>query len=167
LIVDYWRAVGVELRIENVDGTLLNTRVEANDFDLAVDTGEYGYLDAIVDPRYFFPSFLSGASYAPLWYRWYAGTEPSEEPPEPMRRQMSLYREELQSATEPEEQYAVMRRIVEIARDQFWTMGISLPPDAYGIVRNDFHNVPDSMWEASRYPTPGPTNPCQYFIEEA
>ncbi len=165
LIAGHWEKVGIRLNVSNVDGTLLDTRVESNDFDIAVDTGEYGYLDAIVDPRYFFPSYLSGASYAPLWYRWYVGEKPNEEPPEAMRRQMSLYRNELQAEKDAEGQYKVMAQIVEIARDEFWTMGISLPPPSYGIVRNDFHNVPTSMWEASRYPTPGPSMPCQWFTE--
>ncbi|MBE1609306.1 ABC transporter substrate-binding protein [Actinopolymorpha pittospori] len=165
LIVDQWAKIGIRLRVANMDGTLFDSRVEANDFDLAVDTGEYGYVDAIVDPRYFFPSYLSGASYAPLWYRWYADDKPSEPPPPAMQRQMSLYRNELQAEKDPEGQGRVMAQIVEIARDEFWTMGISLPPDSYGIVRNDFHNVPKTMWEASRYPTPGPSMPCQYFSE--
>ncbi len=167
LIVEHWARVGIRLRIANMDGTLYDTRVEANEFDLAVDTGDYGYLDAIVDPRYFFPSYLSGASYAPLWYRWYAGEKPSEVPPPAMRRQMSLYRNELQAEKDAEGQYKVMAEIVKIARDEFWTMGISLPPDSYGILRNDFHNVPKTMWEASRYPTPGPSMPCQYFSERS
>lgn len=165
LIRETWAKVGITLNVNNMDGTLYDERVQANEFDLAVDTGQLGYLDAMVDPRQFFPSYLSGASMAPLWYRWYAGLEPSEEPPEPMKQQVSLYRDELLTTSDQQRQVEVMREIVAIARDQFWTMGISLPANPYAIVKNNFHNVPADMWEAFRYPTPGPTNICQYFLD--
>lgn len=165
MIVEDWAEIGIRLRVENIDGTLFDTRVEANNYDFAVDTGEYGYIDGVVDPRYYFPSFLSGASYAVLWYRWYAGTTPAEEPPEAMRRQMALYRDELQSKITAEDQYAVMKQIVTIAKEEFWLLGTSLPANSYGIVRNDLHNVPDTMWEASRYPTPGPSVPAQWYTD--
>jgi peptide/nickel transport system substrate-binding protein len=36
----------------------------------------------------------------------------------------------------------------------------------YGIRKNNLKNVPDSMWEAAVYPTPGPSNPAQYYFED-
>jgi peptide/nickel transport system substrate-binding protein len=105
-----------------------------------------------------------GNRYAPLWNNWYIGAGETDEPPEPMKQEMQIYREEVQTAVDSERQHAAMAEIVQIAKEEFWIMGISLPPNGYAIVRNDFHNVPESMWEAARYPTPGPSNPCQYII---
>jgi peptide/nickel transport system substrate-binding protein len=38
-------------------------------------------------------------------------------------------------------------------------------PTGYGIVRDDFHNVPEEMPESFDFATPGGSSPCQYFIE--
>jgi len=63
-----------------------------------------------------------------------------------------------------EEQEEIMKQVLEIAEEQFWVMGISLPTNGFGIVKNNFHNVPPVMPGAWSYPTPAPTNPEQYFI---
>jgi peptide/nickel transport system substrate-binding protein len=43
--------------------------------------------------------------------------------------------------------------------------GVSLVEAGYGIVKNNFHNVP-AMISAARYPNPGPANPEQFFIAD-
>lgn len=53
------------------------------------------------------------------------------------------------------QRFEIMKEIVAIAREQFWTIGVSLPAESYAIVKNNFHNVPDNRWEAFRYSTPG------------
>ena len=58
-----------------------------------------------------------------------------------------------------------MRQILDIAAEEFYVIGISLPTPGFGIVKNTFHNVPASMPGAWIYPTPAPTNPEQFFIE--
>ena len=165
LMRQYWLAVGVDMRAQNVDGTLWNERVDANEHDGALDDGSPGYKDALLDPRWFFCGSTGGAIYAPLWNNWYIGAGEREEPPEPMKRQMDIYRNKLMTAVSEQAQFDAMREIVQIAKQEFWIMGMSLPGNGYGIVRDDFHNVPKVMWEAARYPTPGPSNPCQYFID--
>ena len=58
-----------------------------------------------------------------------------------------------------------MVEILELSADQFNSIGIATPRDNYCIVSNNFHNVPMILPYSWRYPTPAPTNPCQYFIE--
>jgi peptide/nickel transport system substrate-binding protein len=166
LIKATWAQLGVELRIDNASSELVSTRLTANSFDATVDTGEVGYLEALSDPRWLFAAVNS--SYAMLWSQWYQGGKPSEEPPPAMKEQMQLYRSQVIGQADLKGQYAGMKRIIQIARDQFWTMGISLPSGAYAIVTDRIHNVPgkDKMWLAFRCPYPAVTNPCQYFIEE-
>src|SRR3712207_7204685 len=52
-------------------------------------------------------------------------------------------------------QYEGIREIIEIARDEFWTMGISLPGQPFAVVSNRMHNVPgdDQMWLSDRKST--------------
>ena len=64
-----------------------------------------------------------------------------------------------------DQQLELMREIIRIARDEFYVIGIGLEPDGYGIVRNDFKNVPGSIKNGYTFLTPGPTHPEQYFVE--
>ena len=56
-------------------------------------------------------------------------------------------------------------QILAIAEEEFYVMGICPAPDSYALVKSNFHNVPMTMPYSFSYPTPAPTNPCQYFID--
>lgn len=168
LVQGYWKAVGIDIQVKTEDRSLLYTRKNANEHDAVVWGGDGG-LDVILEPRWYFP-FSSESNFAEAWQTWYnnpsgagAQTQP-EEPPEPVKKQMELY-DQLKATGDPDKQAELMKQILEIAADQFYVIGISLPPNGYGIVKNNFHNVPASMPGAWLYPNPAPTNPCQYFIE--
>lgn len=99
------------------------------------------------------------------WADWYAsGGETGEEPPAAARRQMELY-DELLATTDPAEQASAMAEILEIAREEFWVLGINLQPQEFGVANNRLRNVPDEMPNSWLYPTPAPTNPEQYYID--
>jgi peptide/nickel transport system substrate-binding protein len=57
-----------------------------------------------------------------------------------------------------------MKEIVRIASDQLYAIGIVLPPNGYGILRRNFHNVPGSMPGSWSWPHPGPAQTSQFFI---
>jgi peptide/nickel transport system substrate-binding protein len=162
----YWQEVGIDMQIRTMDRSLFYTRKEANEHDANVWGGDGGMTDALLEPRWYFP-FNHESLFAPAWAAHFnPGVLPNvapEEPPAPTLRQMELY-QELQ-ASPPERHEELMREILEIAAEEFYIVGISLPSPGYGIVRNNFHNVPESMPDAWLYPNPAPTNPEQYFIE--
>jgi peptide/nickel transport system substrate-binding protein len=160
-----WADVGVELRIDSVSPELVTTRLEANQYDCTLDKGELGYLDLVADPRWLFAT--GGSSYAPLWSNWYEGGSPSEAPPEAMQRQVSIYRDRVVASSDRNEQYAAIKEIIEIARDEFWTLGVSLPGKPYAIVSNRMHNVPgdDQMWLSFKAPFPAVVPMTQFFIK--
>jgi peptide/nickel transport system substrate-binding protein len=78
---------------------------------------------------------------------------------------MELY-DQIKATGDQAEQVALMKELLEIAKDQFYVIGISNEPPGYGIVKSNFHNVPTTMPGSWQYPTPAPTNPEQYWIEE-
>jgi peptide/nickel transport system substrate-binding protein len=167
MVRKFWREAGVDMRIRAAEDSYFEATTEANRHDGAVDTGDIGYKDVLIDPRCFIPGFLQGAFWAMLWYRWFVGDPgDKEEPPPPMLKQMELYRQTLRSKVSTDEQYDVMAQILQISKEQFWNMGIALPPIGYGTVTNRLKNVPAKMWDAFRWPTPGPTNPPQYFLTD-
>nr|MDQ3397856.1 ABC transporter substrate-binding protein [Deinococcota bacterium] len=168
LVQGYWQEVGIDAQVRNIDRALLYTRKDANEHDAMVWQGDGG-LDVVLEPRWYFP-FSAESVYAQAWQTWYNNpsgvgslTDP-EEPPAITRRQMELY-DQLKATGDPEQQTALMNEILEIAADEFYAIGTVLMPPGYGIVKNNFHNVPESMIDAYLYPHPGPTNPEQYFVE--
>lgn len=162
---DTWAKVGVELRIDTASPELVGERLTANDYDCTLDKGELGYLDMITDPRWMFAN--AGSSYAPLWSNWYESGTPAEAPPPQMQRQMQIYRKRVVGTSDQKAQYAAMQEIIDIAKDQFWTMGISLPGDPFAVKSNRMHNVPgnDKMWLSFKAPYPAVTNVTTYYLE--
>ena len=169
LIKGYWEAVGIQTNVNSIDRSLFYTRKDANEHDVAIWGGDGG-LDVILEPRWYFP--YSGESlFAEAWKEWY--TNPSgqgaltapEEPPAGVLAQMALY-DQIKASGDAAEQAELMGQLLDMAADQFYAIGIALPSPGYGIVKNNFHNVPSPHPGAWLYPNPGPTNPEQYWIEE-
>jgi peptide/nickel transport system substrate-binding protein len=168
LVEQQWRQVGVDVQVKNEERSLLYTRKNANEHDAVVwgGSGGLGY-EIILDPRHYFP-FSDESNFAQAWSIWYnpggnPRTQP-EEPPAAPKQQIELYRQ-LEAAADPAKQQELMKQILNIAQEQFWLIGISLPTNGYGLVKNNMKNVPKSMPGAWLWPTPNPSNPPQYFFE--
>lgn len=161
-VKESWAQVGIDITIKSEDHSLFIERQNGNQHDAAVFQAQGG-LNAIIDPSGFFP-FNQNTRWAVPWVTWYnSGGANGEEPPEAPKRQMELY-DQLLATAEPEAQKDLMREILTIAKEEFYTIGISLWADGYGIVKNDFHNVPETV-VVGAYPNPVGTNPCQYYKE--
>ncbi|MAS33902.1 MAG: ABC transporter substrate-binding protein [Anaerolineaceae bacterium] len=164
LITGYWQAVGIDGQANVIDRSILYQRKEANQADATVWGGDGG-LDVILEPRWYFP-YSNESNFAPAWQYWYNNSSDprAEEPNAGAQRQMELYNE-LKATADPDGQAALMNEILAISAEEFYAIGITLPAPGYGIVRNNFFNVPESMPGAWLYPNPSPSNPFQYFIE--
>lgn len=77
---------------------------------------------------------------------------------------MELYGK-LQMTDDANKQLDFMKQIIDISAEEFYVIGLNRPPIAFGIVKNNFHNVPAIMPLSYSYPDPAPTNPCQYYID--
>ena len=162
LVRGYWRKVGIDVNVRAEDGTLFYDRKDANLFDAVVWQGDVGGMDPRLEPRYYMP-YRDESNFALPWAEWYqTGGAGGEKPPAAVREQMRLY-DQMAAAANPAEQDRLLRQVVSMAREQFYAIGISLPPAGYCIRRTDFHNVPTTMMIESDYPEPGPSNPEQYF----
>jgi len=163
LIQGYWADVGIDMQLVVEDRALFYDRKAANQHDAAIWGGDGG-LEVILEPRWYFPNG-NESNYGEAWQYWYnnPSDERAEEPPAEVKKQMELYRQ-LQATADPEGQNALMNEILAITADQFYTIGISLPANGYGIVKNNMHNVPDTILQAYLYPSPGPTNTFTYYF---
>jgi ABC-type transport system substrate-binding protein len=164
LVREHWKEVGVDAQIKAEDRTLFYERKEANKHDVAIWQGDGGLQDAIIEPRWYFP-FSTESNYAIPWAFWFfSDGAQGQEPPAPAKRQMELYRE-LTLTADKATQRELFREILAIAKEEFYVIGTVLQEENYGIVANNFHNVPEPIPEAYLYLTPAPAHPEQFFIQ--
>lgn len=168
MVVNQWQACGVNAQLQVIDRSLLYTRKDSNEHDVHV-WGAGASASIFLDPRHLFPHG-GESTFAQAWQTWYnnptgeGALTPPEEPPADVQRQMELY-DQIKATGDLDLQNELMKEIIEIAKERFYVIGISSSPPGYGIVRNNFRNVPMSMPGSWQYPTPAPTNPEQYWIE--
>ncbi|GAA2758324.1 ABC transporter substrate-binding protein [Actinopolymorpha rutila] len=163
LVRGYWKAVGVTLELKTEDRSLFQERQDANAHDAAVWHGDGG-LEVPISPGAYFPRD-GGSVFANAWGIWYAtqGKE-GERPPARVLEQMRLY-DQVVATTDEKRQTALLKQIIAIAKEQFYTIGTVRDTQKYFVASTSFHNIPEPMLQSWIYPTPGPTSPCQYFIE--
>lgn len=172
LAVGYWQAVGVDVRAKAEERSLLYERKAGNQCEATIWEGEGG-LEALLDPRWYFPH-SSESNYAIPWGNWFlqggltgevdleSAEMALEVPPEAAQQQMGLYRQ-IESSIDTDEQIQLMNQILEIAADEFYCLGFSLPIQGYGVATNTFHNVPEPMLYAWLSLSPSNSNPSLYF----
>ena len=168
MVVNQWQACGVNAQLQVIDRSLLYTRKDSNEHDVHV-WGAGASASIFLDPRHLFPA-NGESTFAQAWVTWYTNPTgegaltPPEEPPADVQRQMELY-DQIKATGDLALQEELMKEIIEIAKDRFYVIGISSSPPGYGVVKNNFRNVPMSMPGSWQYPTPAPTNPEQYWLE--
>lgn len=158
----YFKAVGVDMQISGVSDSLYYSKRDANTYEASMWHGDGGLDVLIVD------SWYNAMEGSPGWGLWFTTPDAkgAVEPPEVVKKAYRLY-QEVQSTYDPKRQDMLMREHLNIAKEQFWYIGVNLMPNGYGVVRNDFHNVPKTMLSAWSFPTPAPTDPCQYYSDRS
>jgi peptide/nickel transport system substrate-binding protein len=167
LVDIYWDEVGIDMTIQGISGELLDERRQANDYDATAGWSDGGLATLLTPGQFLFPLGW-GSTFAPAWGEWLQpgsfGGEP-EEPPADVKRQKELY-DQIKATADLEKQVELMNEVIDIAIDRFWTIGISLDTGQFGVVKNNYYNVPLAMPESWNYPDPFPTNTCTYWIKE-
>jgi peptide/nickel transport system substrate-binding protein len=165
LAIPMFQAVGIDAQMRTMDRSLWEERVRrGREYDAtAHQFGANSGIAAMLDARFYVP-INNNCFYAPGWSLYY--TQPDNpdaiEPPAPVKAQQDLYRT-LMGTADPAQQNEIMAQILQNAADLFFTFGVSLPPDGYGIVKNDVVNLMDVMPNSFGWPTPGPARPEQFF----
>lgn len=168
MVVGFWEDLDIDVDLNTEDRSLWQTRRENNEHDANVWSGDNGMMDAMYDPRWYAPTQSGESNFGIPWAQWYVseGDDPrSQEPPAEVVEHLRMY-DAIKQEPDPSAREELMHDFLALTQEQFYAMGISLSPPGYGIVANDFHNVPETMYSSGNYNDPGPTNPEQYFIEE-
>lgn len=165
LVVPMFQTVGIDAQVRSMDRSLWEERVRrGREFDAtAHQFGANSGIAAMLDARYFVP-LNSNSLFAPGWSLYFSNPTAANaiEPPPAVKAQQEAYKDLLATA-DPAAQKEKMAKILANAADQFLVWGVSLPPDSYGIVKNNMVNVTKTMPNSFGWPTPGPTRPEQFF----
>ena len=168
LVVGYWQEAGVDARVNTIERTLFYDRMapSANEHDANIWHGEGGLRNERIDPRWYVPTH-DASNFATRWANWYSTrgeSEFAEEPPEEVQTQMELMR---QIPLEPDEgeQHRLFHEVMEIAKEQFYVIGIALTTEQFGVVKNDLRNVAETYTNIPQYASPGYTNPSAWFFD--
>ncbi|MEM7132720.1 MAG: ABC transporter substrate-binding protein [Chloroflexota bacterium] len=164
LVSVYWKEVGVDSNVQVLERSLFYERKAAYEHTVIVWTGADG-IALVMDPRSYMP-YSRESLFGVAWADWWQSDgAQGDEPPEAAQKQQELF-EQLQVTVGDEAQAAIMTEILDIAAEEFWVMGITKYYKGYGIVKNNFKNVPETVWQWHVSSAPAQTNPEQYYIEQ-
>jgi peptide/nickel transport system substrate-binding protein len=165
LAIPMFQAVGIDAQMRTMDRSLWENRVRrGREYDAtAHQFGANSGIAAMLDARFYVP-INNNCFYAPGWSLYYTQPENPNaiEPPPAVKAQQDLYRS-LVGTADPAKQQELMAQVLQNAADLFFTFGVSLPADGYGVVKNNVVNLMDTMPNSFGWPTPGPARPEQFF----
>jgi ABC-type transport system substrate-binding protein len=175
-VVDDWRDVGVRVILREQGRRLFGTEswTRRHDFSVWTSNSEVYPLAA---PRYFVP-INNDSPYAMGYGRWYGrgglyGQEGADadhgciEPPvgHPIREAMELF-EETAAQSDPEIQRSIFSKVLKIAAENVWSIGISTSPPVLTVVKNGFRNVPRSGVYCYTFASPGNLGVETFFFDK-
>ena len=163
LVVEYWKAIGVEIRWKSITRTLLTQRILANEMPMSLWHGDET-MDTLFlrRPKFFAPINGDENTWGVLWGLWYATAgEQGEEPPQIIKDLYTWLDEYM--FTDSDE---AARKVLESQAENVWTIGtVGMAPHPL-FVRNNLRNVYeaggfwtwDSLWTFPEFPE-------QWFVE--
>lgn len=168
LIKSDWREVGVDITVQRMAEELYWVRVESGESDASVWTGgSFDIRTGAGGNHYYLPSNPRGSSrFGGQWALWYWNPgKDGTEPPARVKRQLELF-DRMRATFDRAKATSLARQVLEITKEEFYYLGISTMPTEYGIVRNDFHNVPEKLPGAGAWQAPGPARPEQFYLAD-
>ena len=161
LVQEYWRVIGIDLRLKNVDGNLQRERATGGKMQMTL-----WHADRVTDILFpLFPDWWVARSISwdrgmwNDWSRWYMrhgefGTEPPE-----VMKQLQAWTDEMWITMDPEERIRIGQQILEVGADYLWVIGtIGLAPHPV-VVSKRLHGVPekgiwgwDNRWTLANHP---------------
>lgn len=162
LIAGYARDVGLDFQVRATDRSRLIELHTSNDFDAYLWNCSGGQADAYLSPLCYVPTISNSVSWAREWAAWGVDPTTGEEPPQEVKDIFQTY-QQVRSAATPEEQEKLMTKVIDMASDQLFSIGIVQPDPVFGIARNNVRNVPDPLPIAGQLWFPAPYTAQMYF----
>ncbi len=163
LVKIHWLDVGINLDVRKAEKSFVYDQKQNNKHLMHIWEGTSGAGDALLDPRYYMPMSTESA-FAPLWAMNWHNPENKlrQDPPESVAKQFELL-EQVYASSSQEKRIELFKEILKISKEEFFAIGISLPPKGFGIATNEMGNVPQNQTQSWIYPTPGPMGTAVLF----
>ena len=168
LVRDYWREVGIDLRLKSIERRLQTERAQANRMQMTL-----WHADKVTDilfplvPDWFYPH-RAGWEIA-MWNHWarYYQTdgELGEKPPE-LIRNLQYWGDELRAATTEAHRAKAARTLLAAAAENLWTIGTVGQAPHPVVVSSRLRNVtPTGVWGWDNRWTL-PYHPATWYFDE-
>jgi peptide/nickel transport system substrate-binding protein len=168
LVIEHWRAVGLDIRLKQITGSLQSERARANLMDMTL-----WHADRTSDilfppePFWFVPMRRQWeVSLWPQWALWYLTTHEKGQEPPPHIRQLLDWWTEMITCMDEARRLELGKNILRAQAENLWTIGtVGLAPHPL-VVKNTLRNVPprgywgwDNRWSF-------PYHPETWFLKE-
>lgn len=167
MVADMWGEVGIRASVNTIDRTLFYERKisTANEHDAAVWNGDGGLATETIDPRWYMP-FSDESLWATPWAAYYASNGAGGQEPIPAALEQVELMWQYASTPDPDEREEIFRQVLEIAKQEFWGIGVGTALNQYWVVKNRIHNIIEGVPDTWVYKTPAHANPETWFINE-
>jgi peptide/nickel transport system substrate-binding protein len=135
----YWKAVGINMQIQNVSQDLFYKKAPDCDYDFCGYGSAAGY-HWDIDPLWYVPT-SSFTYWACLYGKWYESGGTAGEKPPGVYRQLQLWYDELRGTADRKRQLDLGHKILQQHNENCWIIGIVRIPFQPIVVSNDMMNV--------------------------
>ena len=149
LVNEYWRAIGIDMRLKLVDRGLQSARAQSGNMQMTLWHADFSsdILFPII-PRWWAPVYNGWDN--TMWNDWvrYYHTDGrlGAEPPAALR-EVQTWADDLRHAVDPVERIAAGKRILKGAAENVWTFGtVGLAPHPVVISSRLRNVIPDGIW---------------------
>ncbi len=154
LVREYWRAVGIDLRLKIVDNGLQSARAEAGTMEMTL-----WHADRVTDillpvePWWWAP-VTTGWEMC-MWNDWARAFLTADRPeaerlgasPPPHIRQLQLWAEEIRTTTSRERRVELGKNLLRANAENLWTIGtVGLAPQPVAVSRRLKNVIPNGIW---------------------
>ena len=161
LVVEHWRAVGLDIRLKQLTGGLQSERARANLMHMTLWHADRS-TDILFPPEpfWFVPMRRQWeVSIWPAWALWYLTNGTKGEEPTGKARDVLDAWIEMRTCMDDDRRLELGKSILAAQADQLWTIGtVGLAPHPL-VVKNNLHNVPergywgwDNRWSFPYHP---------------
>ena len=169
LISNYWRSIGIDLRIKLVDRSLQSARAQAGQMQMSVWHG--GRVTDILfplTPDWWVPRTTGWwASMWNDWARYYQTAGRIGEEPPAIIKDLQYWTDELRTSTNPARRLEAGHHLLQVGADNLWTLGtVGLAPHPVVVSSRLKNVIPNGTWGWDNRWTMA-YHPATWYLEES
>ena len=168
LVSNYWREVGIDLRLKQVDRSLKTARGRAGKMQMTAATA-----DRVTDilfpliPHWWAPISIGSDSGWNAWARYYKTDGRLGEEPPPIMKELVHYADEMRMTTQPAYRLEMGKKLLASAAENLWVIGIiGLAPHPVVVSKRLKNVLPNGFWGWDNRRTLAYHPATWYFDEE-